>query len=496
MNHITSMHTEPVGTAFLKYMLLFCLLAVPTLASETAKPNVIYILADDLGYGEVGYNGQELIQTPELDALAAEGMTFTAHYAGSAVCAPTRGSLMTGLHTGHAYIRSNSPYYPNGQTPLPEYTETVAKLLKRAGYATAVIGKWGLGGVVEDVENPVLTTGHPSKQGFDHFFGYLSQSRAHNYYTEYLWRNTEIVPLDNGRGNGNNDYSHDLMTEEAVGWIKEQKDQPFFLYLAYCIPHVKFQVPELGIYADKDWPDENLKIQAAMVSRMDRDIGRIRRLVEELGLAEDTLIIFNSDNGAHAQGGTKEFFDTTGGLKGKKRYMTEGGLRSPMLAYWPGTVPAGTTSDHISAFWDFLPTMAELTGESIRGRTDGISMLPELRGQPTKQAKHDYLYWELYEAGRPNCAVRMGKWKGIVLDRREGLNIELYDLSLDEFEQDDVSAQFPEVVDRIRRAMLEAHEPNLFWDMNNDPLFNYEAACRLNGVEPLASAWGNEKRRR
>jgi arylsulfatase A-like enzyme len=423
-------------------------------------------------------------------------MKFTAHYAGSAVCAPTRGSLMTGLHTGHAYIRSNSPYYPNGQTPLPERTETVAKLLKRAGYATAVIGKWGLGGVVEDVEDPVLTTGHPSKQGFDHFFGYLSQSRAHNYYPKYLWRNTEIVPLDNNKGNGNNDYSHDLMTEEAVDWIKEQQDQPFFLYLAYCIPHTKFQVPELGIYADKDWPDENLKIQAAMVSRMDRDIGRIRRLLEELGLAEDTLIIFNSDNGAHAQDGTKEFFDTTGGLKGMKRYMTEGGLRSPMLAYWPGTVPAGTTSDHISAFWDFLPTMAELTGEPVRGRTDGISMLPELRGQPAKQAKHDYLYWELYESNRPNCAVRMGKWKGIVPDRRKGMQIELYDLSQDEFEQDDVSAQFPEVVDRIRRAMLEAHEPNLFWDMNNDPLFDYKAACRLHGVEPLDSAWGIEKRRR
>jgi arylsulfatase A len=496
MNNTKSIQTKLFGAAFTKCLTLLCLLAGSAIASESSKPNVIYILADDLGYGEVGYNGQELIQTPELDALAAGGMKFTAHYAGNAVCAPTRCSLMTGLHPGHAYIRSNSPWFPNGQTPLPERTETVAKLLKRTGYATAVIGKWGLGGVVEDVENPVLTTGHPSKQGFDHFFGYLSQSRAHNYYTEYLWRNTEIVPLDNGKGNGNNDYSHDLMTEEAVDWIKEQKDQPFFLYLAYCIPHVKFQVPELGIYADKDWPDKNLKIQAAMVSRMDRDIGRIRRLLEELGLAENTLIIFNSDNGAHAKDGTKEFFDATGGLKGKKRYMTEGGLRSPMLAYWPGTVPAGTTSDHISAFWDFLPTMAELTGEPVRGRTDGISMLPTLRGQPEKQPRHDYLYWELYESNRPNCAVRMGKWKGIVPDRRKGMHIELYDLSQDEFEQVDVAGQFPEVVERIRQAMLEAHEPNLFWDKHNDPLFDYKAACRLNGVEPLDSPWGNAKRRR
>ena len=448
------------------------------------KPNVIYILADDLGYGEVGYNGQEMIQTPELDALAEGGMTFSAHYSGNAVCAPTRCSLMTGLHPGHAYIRANSPGYPNGQTPLPEGTETVAKLLKRAGYTTAVIGKWGLGGVIEDIPDPVLNSGHPNKQGFDHFFGYLDQRKAHNYYPDHLWRNNEFVKLNNpggAWGKGNQDYSHDLMTEEAVNWITANRDQPMFLYLAYCIPHTHWQVPELGEYAEKDWPEERFKVQAAMVSRMDSDIGRIKRLLEELGIEEDTLLIFNSDNGAHGQGGTREFFDTTGGLKGKKRLMTEGGVRSPMLAYWPGKVPAGAHSEHISAFWDFLPTMAELAGEPINGRTDGLSMLPTLRGEFEQQKQHRYLYWELYE-GRPNCGVRMGKWKGIVLDRRKGMEIELYDLEADEAEERNVAHQYPEVVDQIRKAMLEAHEPSAFWDKNNKPLYNAQAACDFNAV--------------
>jgi len=464
---------------------------IGAVASE--KPNVIYILADDLGYGEVGYNGQEKIKTPELDALAARGMKFTDHYCGSSVCAPSRGSLMTGLHPGHGYIRANSPGYPNGQTPLPEGTETVGHLMKRAGYATAIIGKWGLGGVLEHVETPVLNSGHPNKQGFDYFFGYLDQRKAHNYYPDHLWRNSEMVKLNNDTKTGKeNDYSHDLMTEEAVSWIRNKKDDPFFLYLAYTIPHTRWQVPDLGQYADMDWP-KNMKIQAAMVSRMDRDIGRIVDLLEELGIDEKTLIMFNSDNGAHGQGESLEFFRTSGNLRGKKRDMYEGGVRSPMLAYWPGTVPAGTVSDHLSSFWDLLPTLSELTGEPIQGSTDGISMLPELTGRPEQQQKHKYLYWELYE-GKPNCGVRFGKWKGVVHDRREGLNIELYDVSNDEGEQTNVADQYPEVVDQIRQMMLEAHTPNPFWDKDNEggigDLFNTRAACDLNGVEPMTTKWG------
>ena len=468
------------GTRVVLDSIEFCDLQKPK------RPNVIYILADDLGYGEVGYNGQKWIQTPELDAMAEDGMTFSAHYCGSAVCAPSRCSLMTGLHSGHAYIRSNSPGYPNGQTPLPKETETVAKLAKRAGYTTAIIGKWGLGGVLKDEYNPVANSGHPNHQGFDYFFGYLDQRKAHNYYPDHLWRNREWVNLENssnGWDPANRDYSHDLMTEEAIEWITANKEKPLFLYLAYCVPHTWWQVPDLDIYEEEDWPEKHLQIQAAMVSRMDRDIGRIKRLIETLGLAENTLIIFNSDNGAHGQGLTREFFDTTGGLNGKKRMMTEGGVRSPMLAYWPGMIKAGSTSDHVSAFWDFLPTMAELTGEPVRGKTDGISMVPELLGRKEQQAKHAYLYWELYE-GRPNCGVRMGHWKGIVKDRRDGMKVELYDLRIDEAEQVDVAEGYPLVVNQIRSIMEAAHEPNPYWDKDNTPLFNAAKACSVSGVIP------------
>jgi arylsulfatase A-like enzyme len=461
-----------VGTVFVAMM------------AVAEKPNVIYILADDLGYGEVGYNGQELIKTPELDAMAAVGMKFSNHYSGNAVCAPARCSLMTGLHPGHAYIRSNSPGYPNGQTPLPPNTETVATLMKRAGYTTAIIGKWGLGGVVEDVPNPVLNSGHPNRQGFDHFFGYLDQRKAHNYYPDHLWRNSEYVKLNNssnGWDKANQDYSHDLMTEEAISWLTENRQKPMFLYLAYCIPHTHWQVPDLGIYAGEEWPEKKFNIQAAMVSRMDRDIGRIKRHLEALGLAKNTLIIFNSDNGAHGRGGTREFFKATAGLKGKKRQLTEGGVRSPMFAYWPGRIAAGTASVHLSAFWDFLPTLSELTEEKMEGIADGISMLPTLLGNPKKQRKHEYLYWELYE-GRPMCAVRMGDWKGIVLDRRQGMNIELYNLEIDEFEQTNVAADHPEVVERIRSAMLESHTTSLFWNITNNPLYNLKVACERSGV--------------
>ena len=441
--------------------------------SGTDKPNVIYILCDDLGYGEVGYNGQKMIETPELDALAAKGMRFTDHYCGNAVCAPSRASLLTGQHPGHAYIRANSPGYPDGQTPIPADSETIGKLMKRAGYTTACIGKWGLGGF--------HNTGNPNKQGFDLFFGYTDQRKAHNYYPEYLWLNGEKQMLNNGKGK-QNEYSHDLFTEKAISFIKENKKKPFFLYLAYCIPHVKWQVPDLAQYADKNWP-KNMKIQAAMVSRMSRDVGRIAQLLNELGIAENTLITFNSDNGAHGQGGSLEFFKTSGELKGKKRQMYDGGVRSPMFAYWPGKVPAGTVSDHISSFWDMLPTLSELTGQPMKGETDGISMLPTLLGQPKKQKKHKFLYWELYE-GKPNCAIRYGKWKAVVLDRREGLNIELYDVKADQSEQNNVAKQYPEVVNEITTMMKEAHVKNLFWDKDNSPLFNADAACKVNSVEP------------
>ncbi|WP_281613080.1 arylsulfatase [Flammeovirga sp. SubArs3] len=439
---------------------------------QKRKPNVIYILCDDLGYGEVGYNGQQKIQTPELDKLANSGMIFTDHYCGNAVCAPSRASLMTGKHPGHAYIRANSPGYPKGQTPIKEDAETLGKLMKRAGYSTACIGKWGLGSFHD--------SGNPNDQGFDLFYGYTDQRKAHNYYPEYLWLNGEKQMLDNGKGK-QNDYSHDLFTAKAINYIKEKKDEPFFLYLAYTIPHVKWQVPDLAQYKEKDWP-ERMKIQAAMVSRMSKDVGAIINLLEELGIDKNTLVMFNSDNGAHGKGGTTEFFKTSGDLRGIKRSMYDGGVRSPMFAYWPGKIKAGSTSDHISAFWDVLPTLSDITNEPLKGETDGISMLPTLLGKDKKQKQHKYLYWELYE-GKPNCAVRYGKWKAVVTDRRKGLNIELYDVKADEGEGKNVATEYPDVVKEIALMMKDAHIKSPYWDKDFKPLFNAAAACEFNGVE-------------
>ena len=471
---------------FFATVMYCCVVAFPLMVSaQEQKPNVIYILADDLGYGDVGYNGQELIETPELDKLAHNGMRFTNHYCGNAVCAPSRASLLMGQHPGHAYIRSNSPGYPDGQTPIPADSETLGKLMQRAGYKTACIGKWGLGGFHDK--------GNPNKQGFDYFYGYTDQVLAHNYYPKYLWQNGKKQFLDNGNGK-QNDYSHDLFTEKAISFIKQNKNEPFFLYLAYTIPHLKLQVPDLAQYKDKEWP-ENMKIQAAMISRMSRDVGVIAELLESLGLDKNTLIMFNSDNGAHGKAGTEAFFKPSGKLRGIKRMMYDGGIRSPMFAHWPGTIEAGSVSKHISAFWDMLPTFSELTGEPINGCTDGISMLPTLLGYDVKQKKHEFLYWELYE-GRPNSAVRFGKWKAVVKDRRKGLNLELYDIEKDKAEQFDLSLQHPEVIVKIQNMMQKAHVKNPFWDKSFSPLFNTEAAAEFNGVKPDPSRFYNLQKKK
>ena len=445
---------------------------IAVLFAQQNSPNVIYILADDLGYADVGYNGQKLIETPELDFLAKNGMQFTNHYCGNAVCAPSRASLLMGKHPGHSYIRANSPGYPNGQTPIPAGSETLGTLMQRAGYKTACIGKWGLGGF--------HNSGNPNEQGFDYFFGYTDQRKAHNYYPQYLWENGTKKYLDNNNGK-QNEYSHDLFTEKAISFIKKNENNPFFLYLAYTIPHLRLQVPDLAQYENKKWP-LNMKIQAAMISRMSRDIGVIVDLIKKLGLEKNTLIMFNSDNGAHGKAGTLDFFKPSGNLKGIKRTMYEGGLRSPMVAYWPGKINAGTKNDHLSAFWDMLPTFSELTGEPIVGNSDGISMLPTLLGKNLFQKKHEYLYWELYE-GRPNSAVRYGKWKGVVRDRRDGNEIQLFNLEIDESEINNVAKQNPEIVLEIQSIMEKSHEKNPFWDKDFKPLFNAEAASKVNGVK-------------
>ena len=431
-----------------------------------AKPNIIYILVDDLGYGDLGCYGQAQIKTPNIDRMAAEGMRFTDHYAGSTVCAPSRCCLMTGLHTGHALVRAN------GRLPLRPEDVTVAELLKGAGYTTGIVGKWGLG--------EADTTGIPNRQGFDQWFGYLNQRHAHNYYPEFLWDNEEKVTLknkviDKGRMGGvateRVDYSHDLFAERALRFVEDHQDDPFFLYLALTIPHANneagnegMEVPSYAPYEDKTWPDAQ-KGHAAMITRMDRDIGRLLDRLKELGLDEKTLVIFTSDNGPHKEGGADPtFFKSSGPLRGYKRALYEGGIRVPMIARWPGRIEAGAQSDHISAFWDFLPTCCDVAGIETPGGLDGISMLPTLIGQPGEQRSHPYLYWEFHEQGKRQ-AVRWGKWKGVrnrVAANPEG-PIELYDLAQDVGEQNDVAAGHPEVVLKIEGLLAGARVPSEHW---------------------------------
>lgn len=447
--------------------LLTCLF-IGQLSYAEGQPNLIYIMVDDMGVGDLGCYGQKKIKTPELDRMAEMGMRFTQHYAGSAVCAPSRCILMTGKHGGHAYIRANSPGYPGGQTPIPAGTETLATMLKREGYATACVGKWGLGGA--------HNVGGANKQGFDLFFGYYDQRHAHEYYTDHLWKNDQKVPLDGET------YSHDLMTKEAFQFMDENHENPFFLYLAYTIPHTKFQVPELGQYEDKPW-EKNHKTQAAMISYLDRDIGRLLKKLNDLGISENTLVTFTSDNGAHGQSGTGEFFNATAGLRGIKRSLYEGGVRTPFLAYWPGKIKAGSTSDHISIHYDTMATYAELTGATPKSSHDGISYLPTLLGKKKDQKTHDHLYWELYE-GKANRAVRMGKWKGVYPDLNKNETFQLFNLEKDEKEMTDLSTQYPEIVEKLQSIIKKEHVDNPFWNLASKG-FNAKAACDANGVVPM-----------
>jgi len=412
-------------------------------------PNVLFILADDLGYGDLGCYGQKLIQTPHLDQLAAEGMRFTQAYAGATVCAPSRCSLMTGLHGGHAFVRGNREIKPEGQTPLPANTFTLAHLMKGAGYQTALIGKWGLGHPDSEAT--------PDKMGFDYFFGYNCQRKAHEHYPDELWRNQERIPL------GGTQYSHDLMTEEALQFIREHRDQPFFLDLSYTLPHQKVQVPELGQYEKEAWP-ENLKTLAAMITRLDRDVGRLMDLLKELHLDEQTLVVFASDNGAAYR---DALFQHSGPLRGYKRDLYEGGIRTPAIVRWPGHITAGVVSDQIWAFWDLMPTFAELTGQSLSIETDGVSVLPAwLHGQAVE---HPPLYFEFHERGFQQAA-RIGNWKAI--RRQPGESLELYDLPADPGEQLDVSAEHPEKIKEFEDFFQHARVDSELWPVTHRPMQN------------------------
>ena len=417
--------------------------------SSDKHPNIIYILADDMGVYDAGCYGQKKIKTPNIDKMASEGMLFTQHYAGSTVCAPSRGCLMTGFHTGHGYIKGNFAMEGEGNLPLPSETNTVAKMLQDAGYTTGMMGKWGLGGPSD--------TGHPNKQGFDYSFDYLDQRLAHEYYPDHLWRNNDKVML-------NGEYSHDLFAEESLDFIRKNKDNSFFLYLPFTIPHAKYEVHDNAPYSNENWTEEQ-KNYAAMITRMDKDIGRIFSLLNSLSLDENTIVFFSSDNGAVR--GLGDFFKSNGDLRGYKTDCYEGGIRAPLVVRWPGEIAPGSTSDLISAFWDMMPTFCELAKIASPEKTDGISMLPELLGQEQKK-KHKSLVWEYFdynygwtpESQEPRSylkseAARMDNWKGIrpKIDKNPDVLIELYDLSTDPGEQNNVALQHPEIVKQMQKLM-------------------------------------------
>ncbi|HEV9038207.1 MAG TPA: arylsulfatase [Puia sp.] len=465
----------------IRYLACFLLFSCSGILRAQTRPNIILILADDLGYGDVGYQGQQKIHTPNIDRMAGEGMRFTEFYAGTAVCAPSRASLMTGLHTGHTPIRGNRGFKPEGQYPLPDSSLTIATVLQQHGYITGAFGKWGLG--------YPGSTGTPGKKGFTDFFGYNCQTLAHNYYPDHLWINDEKLELP---GNLKKDsvYSGDLIHQHALRFLRENHDRPFFLYLAYTLPHAALQVPHDSVYrhyvaqfgesprapgaADKrsDYTFEPYPHAAfaAMVSRLDRYVGDILREVKELGIGGKTLILFTSDNGPHREGGgDPAFFDGSGPFRGIKRDLYEGGIREPFIALWPGTIRSGSVCNRPAAFWDLFPTFEETAGLPASKHIDGYSILPLLKGMDRLARQHDYFYWEFHENGGRQ-AVRWGNWKGV----RLGVNtdpdppIELYDLSKDPGEKENIAAQHPDIVRHIKTIMLGAHLQNKDWPPTAD----------------------------
>jgi arylsulfatase A-like enzyme len=433
--------------------------------SEAAPPNIVFILADDLGYGDLSCFGQTTLKTPHLDRMAAEGLKLTRHYAGSTVCAPSRCVLLTGKHTGHCSVRGNGPGL------LQDSDITVAQLLQDAGYATACVGKWGVG------NPPPLND--PNRRGFDHFSGYVSMWHAHNFYPEFLIRDGKKLPLRNiapdqwknsdGRGVATTriDYAPQLLADDAIAFVRSHRDRPFFLYWAMNVPHANnearnegMEVPDLYEFTDRDWPAPE-KGFAAMIRNIDQDVGRMLETLKAAGLEENTLVVFTSDNGPHQEGGHKaDFFDSNGILRGQKRDLYEGGIRVPTIARWPKTVQAGTTSDVHSGFQDWLPTFAELSGTVQLSALDGVSLVPTLTGKLERQKQHPFLYWEFQEQGGKQ-AVLKGQWKAVRLNwsKQPDGPVELYDLNRDPSETLNVAAEHPEIVDELTRAMATAHTP-------------------------------------
>ncbi len=445
-------------------------------SGPAARPNLIWIMADDLGYGDLGCYGQQVIQTPHIDRMAKEGLKFTHFYAGATVCAPSRSVLMTGQHHGHTRVRGNAGNKNPIAQALREGDITVAKVLQQAGYKTGLVGKWGLG------DAGAAESGLPRKQGFDEFYGFLNQTHAHNHYPDFLWRNetrqslpNNITPVgDVGAGYSTEPkvYADDLFADEAIRFVNEHQREPFFLYWSMVIPHANnersnklgdgTEVPDLGEYASKDWPQQD-KGQAAMIARMDSYVGRMLDELKRLKLDERTLVIFTSDNGPHNESRHNlQRFNPSGPFSGIKRSLTDGGIRVPCIAWWPGRIAAGSESDHVAYFGDWMATACELTGARLPSDRDSLSFAPVLVGQPEKAARHEFLYWEFHENGFNQAALYQGRWKGIRLGSPNA-PLAVYDLKNDVAEKQDVASQQPQVTAELNKYLATARSESADW---------------------------------
>ncbi len=451
-------------------------LVTRTRAAAPARPNLIVILADDLGYAELGSYGQKVIQTPHLDQMAREGLRFTQFYAGATVCGPSRSVLMTGLHQGHTRLRGNVSTKGSAVGALRATDLTVAKTLQSAGYATAMIGKWGLG------DEGDAQTGMPRRQGFDTFFGYLNHHHAHNHYPDYLWRNEEKIALPNvvtpvgnfGSGVATKTvlFADDLITDEALKFVAQHQDRPFFLYWCPILPHANnernttekngTEVPDYGPYAKENWPAQD-KGQAAMITRLDSYVGRLLAQLRQLGLAENTVVLFTSDNGPHNESSHDlTRFQPARPFSGIKRSLTDGGIRVPLIAWNPRLIRPGTVTDHVAYFGDWFATACDFAGVPVPAGLDSISFAPTLRAQPAAQAKHEFLYWEFHEKGFSQAALYQGRWKAIRL-QTVNAPVALYDLQADIAEKTDVSAQNPELTAKLASYLKNARSENPDW---------------------------------
>ena len=454
---------------------LLAVLLTPAFADESSspaagarQPNIVFIMADDLGYGDVSCYGQSKFSTPRIDSLAQQGMKFTQMYAGTTVCAPSRCCLMTGVHSGHAYIRGNMAAKPFGDSPIPADAVTLTRVLKDAGYSVGVFGKWGLGAVGN--------CGDPNKHGVDQFFGYYSQLEAHNYYPPRLHDNGFQIDLDGKT------YSHDLIVIKALEFIRANKDKPFFCFMPVTIPHAAMQVPEpymtpwrekfpqfekvLGRYTYKTVVRNPVAAFPAMVTRLDDTVGQVLDLLKELGLEEDTIVIFTSDNGPHHEGGHRpDFFNSSGAVRGLKRDLYDGGIREPFVIQWKGKIQPGSVTEHVAAFWDILPTFAELTGAKTPDNLDGISLVPTLLGDPDSQKSHEYLYWEFHEMGGKR-AIRFGDFKAVQNDmnKKPRGKIEIYNIVKDPKELNNLADERPDLVQKARKILNSARTSNPIWN--------------------------------